>query len=387
MRSAVDGRPDAWPDPRAAYVHVPFCVHRCGYCNFTVLSGRDDLIEAFLEAVEAELRSLKSSREVDTLFLGGGTPTYLPPPALRRLLTAVQSWFPPAAGCEFSVEANPADLDAARVELLAEYGVTRISLGVQSFSPEKLRRLERDHGPEEIARSYELARRHVASVSIDLIFGCPGETLAGWERDVQATLELAPDHVSTYGLTFERGTQFFNRLQRGEMARLDEELEGSMYERAIAMLAAAGLEHYEVSNFARPGHRCRHNEVYWAGEGYYAAGPGASRYVGGRRETNHRSTTTYLRRVLAGQSPVAQWEQLSAEDRAREMLVLGLRRIAGVDVDEFARRTGFNLFELAGPAVHRHIEWGLLEQVGNRLRLTRQGLLLSDSLWPDYVRV
>ncbi len=320
------------------------------------------------------------------MFLGGGTPTHLPPEKLRRLLELVRGWFPLSASHEFSVEANPADLDEPRMATLAEFGVTRISLGVQSFQPWKLKLLERDHGPAEIARSYDLARRHVSSVSLDLIFGCPSETLDLWRDDLRRALELAPDHVSTYGLTFERGTSFFSRLQHGTLARLDEELERTLYAEAIDTLSAAGLEHYEISNFARPGHRCRHNEVYWAAGEYYAAGPGASRYVGGRRETNHRSTTTYIQRVLAGRSPVAEAEELSPEDRAREAFVLGLRRMSGIDCRQFAEKTGYGVEDLGGAALSRHLSLGLLKRSGDILRLTQEGLFVSDSLWPDYLR-
>lgn len=373
--------------PRAAYVHVPFCAHRCGYCNFTVVAGRDDLIDAYLEALARELSWLGEPKPVDTLFLGGGTPTHLAPDKLRRLLDCVRQWFPLAAGGEFSVEANPADLDEVRVAELAKAGVTRISLGVQSFSAQKLKLLERDHGPAEIERSFQLARRFVQSVSVDLIFGCPQETLAEWQGDLRWALALAPDHVSTYGLTIERGTSFYGRVQHHTLERLDEESERAMYAEAIETLTAAGLQHYEVSNFARAGHRCRHNEVYWSGDEYYAAGPGASRYVGGRRETNHRSTTTYLNRVLADRSPVAEWEELSPEDRAREALVFGLRRIEGIDCRQFAERFDYQVEQLGGAALARHVSWGLLERSGDRLRLTREGLFVSDSLWPEYLRV
>jgi oxygen-independent coproporphyrinogen-3 oxidase len=384
--------------PRAAYVHVPFCRHRCGYCNFTVVAGRDDLIESYLLALERELSSLREPQPVETLFLGGGTPTHLRPEELRRLLQIVGRWFPlesrhqPAQPegwtptCEFSVEANPADLDAARSEVLAEFGVNRISLGAQSFDARKLELLERDHRAAEIERSAALARERFGSMSLDLIFACPGETLDDWSHDLNAALELRPDHISTYGLTFERGTTFWGRRAKGKLLEADEELQREMYSLAIDRLAAAGFEHYEVSNFARPGHRCRHNEVYWAAEEYYAAGPGAARYVRGRRETNHRSTTTYIARVLAGRSPVAEAEELPPEDRAREALVLGLRRIRGVDRREFAERFGCEVGALVGPPLSQLIDLGFLSEEGDTLRLTRQGLFVSDSIWPMILR-
>jgi oxygen-independent coproporphyrinogen-3 oxidase len=375
-----------WPIPRAAYLHVPFCRHHCGYCNFTVIAGHDDLIERYLAALARELSALGSPQEVDTLFLGGGTPTHLPPPQLERLLGLAQEWFPLAAGAEFSVEANPGDLDHERAEILAAHGVTRVSLGAQSFDAAKLATLERDHTAESIAAAVENARGHGFSVSLDLIFAAPGETQAGWAPDVAAAIELVPDHISTYGLTIERGTTFWGRAQRGELQALGDETEAAMYELAIDQLAAAGFEHYEVSNFAQPAHRCRHNEVYWAGESYFAAGPGASRYVDGRRETNHRSTTAWLQLVEAGRSAVAESECLAAEDRAREGLVLGLRRRAGVHRSDFAARFGFAVDELAGEHLRSFIDRGLVEDDGERLWLSRRGLLVSDSIWPYLLR-
>ena len=372
--------------PRAAYLHVPFCRHRCGYCNFTLVAGRDDLIAAYLQALESELSWRREPHEVDTLFLGGGTPTHLPADQLNRLLTLARQWFPLAAGGELSVEANPIDLDETKSRVLAENGVTRLSLGAQSFHAAKLTALERDHTAEMIRLAVKSARGFARSISLDLIFGAPGESLADWRADLQAALDLNPDHISTYGLTFEKGTAFWSRLTNGELARVEEEAEGQMYETAIDTLTAAGFEHYEVSNFARPGHRCRHNENYWLGGQYFAAGPGAARFIAGRREMNHRSTTNYIQRVLAGRSPVAESEQLSPEDAARERLVFALRRLEGIDTAEFAATTGFSPANLGGEALPRFIDQGFFEQSAGRLRLTRRGLLISDAIWPEFLR-
>ena len=374
------------PPPRAAYVHVPFCRHRCGYCNFTLVAGRDDLVGDYLRAIELELQLLEHPREVDTLFFGGGTPTHLALDALETLLESVARWFPLAPEGEFSVEANPADLTSEKIALLAAHGVTRLSLGGQSFDAKKLALLERDHDAESLVRGVALARRQIASVSLDLIFGTPGETLDVWQHDLQSGLALVPQHVSTYGLTFERGTPYWSRLLEGELQRLDEETEQVMYALAIDSLTAAGFEHYEVSNFAQPGHRCRHNEVYWSGDGYYAVGPGAASYVDGRRAMNHRSTTTYLKRVLAGQSPVAESETLAPADRARELLVFGLRRLEGVDRRQFAERTGLELDALVMPQLGDLVAHGLLSDDGDRVRLTRAGLFVSDAIWPKFLR-
>ena len=371
--------------PRAAYVHVPFCARRCGYCTFTVIAGRDDLFNPYLTAIQRELSWLGVPRRIDTLFFGGGTPTQLPPDRLRRLLAVTRRWLVLEGDYELSVEANPADLDAATVAVLAEFGVSRISIGAQSFNASKLASLERDHGADEIAAAFALARRHVRSVSLDLIFATPGETLSVWETDLARALDLGPDHLSTYGLTLERGSTFWNRLNKGQLTPAGEQLERAMFESAIDTLTSAGFEHYEISNFAQPGHRCRHNEVYWSGQEYYAVGPGAARFVDGRRETNHKSTTTYLKRVLTGQSPVAERETLDPESAARERLVFGLRQLAGIDRQDFAHQTGYPLKQLAGESIRRYVELGMLEDDGVRIRLTREGLMVSDAMWPDFL--
>ncbi|REJ70583.1 MAG: coproporphyrinogen III oxidase family protein [Planctomycetota bacterium] len=370
--------------PRAAYVHVPFCRHRCGYCNFTLVAGRDDLVEPYLDAIERELAAIEAT-EVDTLYFGGGTPTHLDAAALERLLRLVAATFPLANGGELSVEANPADLDSSRVDVLGRSGTTRVSLGGQSFAADKLTLLERDHVADDIAAAVELVCAAGCQVALDLIFAAPGESLGDWQRELQAALELAPEHVSTYGLTFEEGTTFWSRRARGELTEVDEETQRAMYLEAIDRLTDAGYEHYEVSNFARRGCRSRHNEVYWTGRSYHAVGPGAARFVAGRRETNHRSTTTYIKRMLAGASPVAESEQLSGADAARERLVFALRRLEGIDLKRFAAETGCEVAELVGRHLDEHLAAGRLIRERDTLRLSREGLLVSDAIWSDFL--
>jgi oxygen-independent coproporphyrinogen-3 oxidase len=369
--------------PRAAYVHVPFCRHRCGYCNFTLVAGRDDLIGDYLRAIELELQQLGRPHDVNTLYFGGGTPSHLSPLQLRQLASVVVKCHPLAPGYEWTVEANPSDVDEALIDTLSAMGVTRLSIGAQSFRSEKLRVLERDHDASKIQAAVELAKRAGMHVALDLIFGTPGETLDRWRADLDAAIALDPDHVSTYGLTFERGTAFWGRRLRGELCEVNDELERDMYALAIDRLLAAGFEHYEVSNFARPGCRSRHNQTYWSGESYFAYGPGAARYIDGVRETNHRSTTKYLQRVLAGNSPVVEREQLSSEARARELLVFGLRRMEGVSRSEFREQTSFAIDDLADGALQKFVELELLVDDGERILLSRDGLFVSDALWPE----
>jgi oxygen-independent coproporphyrinogen-3 oxidase len=370
-------------DPRSAYIHVPFCLHRCGYCDFAVIAGRDDLIEPFLAALAKELSWLGSPRAVETLYVGGGTPSHLPVAELARLCELLVTWHPLLLDCEWTVEANPETLTADRLAVLAEQGVTRISLGVQSFQDAKLTALDRRH--DRAAALAAVERVHAAGLqaSVDLIFAAPGETIADWRRDLADAVSLESGHISTYGLTFESGTAFTVARTRGKLHELDEELQRTMYAEAIDSLSAAGFTHYEVSNFRRPGCHSRHNEVYWAGKEYYAAGPGAARYVGGVRETNIRSTLGYLARVEAGESPVADREELPPEARARERLVLGLRRLRGVDKLAFSAASGYEVDALAGPAIQKFAAAGLLDDSPANVRLTREGLFVSDGIWPE----
>jgi oxygen-independent coproporphyrinogen-3 oxidase len=366
--------------PRAAYVHVPFCAHRCSYCDFAIAVGRDELTDRYLDALAAELATLGGPRPVRTLFIGGGTPTYLNAAQLRRLLSDATQWLPLESDYEFSIEANPGTLDADKVAVLADHGVTRVSLGVQTFQLKLLKVLERDHVPEDVPRAVAAIRRRIREVSLDLIFGVPGQTLAVWDADLRRALALQPDHVSTYGLTYEKGTPLWKQRQRGAIAPLDEEAELALYAHAIDTLEAAGFEHYEISNFALPGCRSGHNQVYWANEPYYGFGMGAARYIDGRRELNTRDLAAYIRKALAGEPTTFQSELLPPEERARETMALQLRRCDGIARRAFQAQTGFDLDAIAGPAIAGHVELRLLEDDGERVRLTRQGKYVADAV-------
>jgi len=365
--------------PRAAYVHVPFCRHRCGYCDFTLVANRDDLIDRYLAALAVELGELGRPHPVQTLFLGGGTPSHLPVTALARLCGLLAEWLPLEPGGEFTVEANPLDLLVpGRVEVLARAGVNRISLGVQSFDPDVLRRLERDHSVTEVVAAVHATQPLIPNLGLDLIFGVPGQSLASWDDTLDRALALQPWHLSTYGLTIERGTSFYSRQTRGEVMSLPEELERDMYARACERLPTAGWRQYELSNFARPGCESRHNLVYWAAQPCLAFGPGAVRYLSGVREMGHRSTVTWLKRIEQGLSGRTFREELSPLSRAREALLVGLRRLAGIDTDEFTRDFGMTPAAAAGESLVRLQQRGLLEQTSAGWRLSNEGRFLAD---------
>jgi oxygen-independent coproporphyrinogen-3 oxidase len=375
---------DPWLWPRAVYVHIPFCAHKCGYCDFASLAGMDHLAERYLAALEREMARVGQPQEVDTIFVGGGTPTRLDAPALRRMLEAIGRWFPLRPGGEWTVEANPGTLDEEKADVLVSGGVNRVSLGAQSFQPELLRALERNHAPDEVARALEWIRPRFERWSFDLIFGVPGSTPALWEADLDTALALGPDHLSCYGLVYEKGTALWKQWQAGLVRAVDEEVERTMYAHTIDRLERAGLAMYEISNFARPGHESRHNLVYWANDAYFGVGVGAARYVGGTRSVNTRDLPAYLRRIESGEEATGPSETLEPEARARETAVLMLRRtVAGIDRPDFARRTGFDLDALAGSTVARHVAQGWLDDDGIRVRFTREGLFLADTVLCD----
>jgi oxygen-independent coproporphyrinogen-3 oxidase len=372
-----------WLWPRAAYIHIPFCAHHCGYCDFAVATGQDHLIDRYLVALAAELTTLGQPQPVQTLFLGGGTPTHLSPRQLERLLGDVGRWLPPLPGHEFTVESNPGTLDADKVAVLADHGVNRVSLGAQSFQRPLLGALERDHRPEDVPAAVEIVKKRITNVSLDLIFGVPGQTHAQWQADLDAALALEPTHLSTYGLTYEKGTRLGKERQLGNVRPLGEDDELALYRHTMEFLEGACFEQYEISSFSRPGRRCRHNQVYWANEAYFGFGMGAARYVGGRREVNTRSLQGYLRRALAGEPAAFQREELPPEERARETIGLNLRRAEGVVRAAFRGQTGFDLDALAGPALRRHADLGLVADDGASVRLTREGRCVADAILYD----
>jgi oxygen-independent coproporphyrinogen-3 oxidase len=375
----VDEQPP-WVWPRAAYIHVPFCAHHCGYCDFAVAVGQDHLIELYLDALDAEMATLGEPQPVRTLFIGGGTPTHLSAPQLARLLGAVRRRLPLQPGGEWSIEANPDDIDDDKVAVLADHGVTRVSLGAQSFHPHLLDALDRTHTPSHVPQAVERVCRRISHVSLDLIFGAPGQTVEEWRADLGAALALQPDHISTYGLTYEKGTPLWKRRERGQVRPLDEDAELALYRTGIETLEDAGFEQYEISNFARPGGRCRHNEAYWLNHAYFGFGMGAARYVHGRRELNTRDLKTYLRRVLSGEPATFQSEQLGPEERARETLAVMLRRRDGIDRTRFKNQTDFDLDTLVGDKLAPLVEQNLLEDYAWRVRLTRAGQYVADAV-------
>jgi len=355
-----------------------------------LVADRDDLISTWLNALSRELELLPRRVELQTLFVGGGTPTHLNRRDLGLLLDLISEHFQLAPGIEFTFEANPDGLDDDVLEVLAEHGVNRLSLGIQSFDTDVLTCLERTHLPQQAGDAVHQAVQRIGNVSLDLIFGVPAQSLSSWETTLEAAVALPVTHISTYGLTFEKGTSFYQRRAQSEFSLPSSELERQQYAAAMDCLAANGYQQYEISNFARSGFQCQHNNVYWDAAEYHAFGPGAARYVNGIRSTNSRNVTRWIESWLDNHPLLQNREQLSEEDRAREAVMLGLRRNKGIALQQFANRFKYDAMQLAPDNAQRHIDSGLLELAGKstnneRLRLTRNGRFLADTVMTDFL--
>ncbi|MFT2816525.1 radical SAM family heme chaperone HemW [Leifsonia sp. A12D58] len=369
------------------YLHVPFCRVRCGYCDFntytaTELRGvkqSDYASQAVLE-IEAGARVLAESgvpaREAATVFFGGGTPTLLPVTDLIKMFDAIRSNFGLAAGAEVTTEANPDSVDADYLAALAEAGFTRVSFGMQSAVPRVLATLERTHDPERVPLVVQWARDAGLDVSLDLIYGTPGESLDDWQTSLEHAIAQKPDHISAYSLIVEDGTKLARQIKRGEVASVDEDHQADLYEMADRMLAEAGYGWYEVSNWATDvDHRSRHNLSYWRSQDWWGVGPGAHSHVGGLRWWNVKHPAAYADRVLAGHSPAAGRETLDAETREVERVLLTSRIREGIRVDSLSER---GRHEVAGLIADELID--ARAAIGGTVELTLRGRLLADAV-------
>lgn len=370
--------------PLGIYLHVPFCRTRCGYCDFNTYTaaelGADPgrARDAYLAATRAEIalaRRVLGPRRVSTVFVGGGTPTLVASRELVALLDVVRQHFHLEADAEVTTEANPESVSWESLNDLRAGGFTRISYGMQSASPQVLATLDRAHTSGRAVAAVAQARSAgFEDISLDLIYGTPGESLADWRHSVEVALSAEPDHVSGYALIVEDGTGLARRIRRGELPAPDDDDLADKYLLADELLSAAGLAWYELSNWARPGHPCRHNLAYWRSQDWWGIGPGAHSHINGVRWWNVRHPTRYAARLAAGQSPGQAREVLDAATRRVERVLLELRLASGLDADLLTQTERARAAELASR--------GLLE-AGRLLRLTRSGRLLADAVVRD----
>lgn len=380
----------AAPLDTGLYVHLPFCTRRCVYCDFAVVTGREGQVDAYGDALVAELEAQAAATggaRLDTIYIGGGTPSKTPG-LVSRVLAVARDRFALAPDAEITVEANPDSLDDAVLGRFVDAGVNRLSLGVQTFDDERLARLGRLHDAAAARAAVGRASERIARVSLDLIYGIPGTAPDAWADDIASAIALGVEHVSAYCLTVEPGTPLAEAIARGKAPPADEALEAAHLDVACAAFAAAGFERYEISNWARPGARSRHNVVYWRNGDCLGAGLGAAGYWGGVRWKNETDFARYLRRVGSGVHPAAaSTERLPPVAALGETVFVGLRMADGVDLADASRRHGADAAAAFGDAIARHVADGLLRRDGDRVALTDRGMRFANRVLESFVVV
>ena len=370
--------------PSSAYVHIPFCTQICYYCDFSKVFIKNQPVDAYLEHLIQETRSYEIGK-LRTLYIGGGTPTALSAQQLAYLLTELPKVMDLSEVEEFTIEANPGDLDPDKIAVLKDSQVNRVSLGVQTFDNKMLKKIGRSHQEQDIYDNIcHLKQAGFDNISIDLIYALPGQTMDQVKENVAKAIDLDIPHMSLYSLILENHTVFMNRMRRGKLPLPKEELEAEMFEYIIEELEKAGFEHYEISNFSKPGFESRHNLVYWDNAEYYGLGAGASGYVDGIRYKNHGPIRHYLEAVEAVKARITE-EHLTLEEKMEEELFLGLRKKTGVSKAHFEDKFGVSFDQRYGQVVASLTEQGLLVPDDKQVRMTKRGLFLGDTVAEKFI--
>ena len=370
--------------PTSAYVHIPFCTQICYYCDFSKVFIKNQPVDSYLEHLLEEFRSY-DIQKLSTLYIGGGTPTALSASQLEVLLDGLTKNLDLSVLEELTIEANPGDLDADKIAVLKQSPVNRVSLGVQTFDDKMLKKIGRSHLEKDIYENIDrLKLAGFDNISIDLIYALPGQTMAQVKDNVAKAISLDIPHMSLYSLILENHTVFMNRMRRGKLPLPKEELEAEMFEYIIAELEQAGFEHYEISNFSKPGFESRHNLMYWDNAEYYGIGAGASGYVNGVRYKNHGPIRHYLNAVEAGNARITE-EHLSQREQMEEEMFLGLRKKSGVSMARFEEKFGQSFDGLYGEIIRDLVQQGLMQIDGDRVRMTKRGLFLGDTVAERFI--
>ena len=370
--------------PTSAYVHIPFCTQICYYCDFSKVFIKNQPVDSYLEHLLQEFHSY-DIQKLRTLYIGGGTPTALSAPQLETLLDGLTKNLDLSVLEELTIEANPGDLDADKIAVLKNSAVNRVSLGVQTFDDKMLKKIGRSHLEKDIYENIDrLKLAGFDNISIDLIYALPGQTMDQVKDNVEKAITLDIPHMSLYSLILENHTVFMNRMRRGKLPLPKEELEAEMFEYIIEELERSGFEHYEISNFSKPGFESRHNLMYWDNAEYYGIGAGASGYVNGVRYKNHGPIRHYLSAVEAGNARVTE-EYLSQREQMEEEMFLGLRKKSGVSMTRFEEKFSTSFEDLYGQVVRDLCHQGLLQVEGQQIRMTIKGLFLGDTVAEQFI--
>lgn len=370
--------------PTSAYVHIPFCTQICYYCDFSKVFIKNQPVDSYLEHLLEEFQSY-DIQKLRTLYIGGGTPTALSASQLEVLLKGLTKNLDLSVLEELTIEANPGDLDADKIAVLKNSAVNRVSLGVQTFDDKMLKKIGRSHLEKDIYENIDrLKLAGFDNISIDLIYALPGQTMEQVKENVAKAIGLDIPHMSLYSLILENHTVFMNRMRRGKLPLPKEELEAEMFEYIIAELERAGFEHYEISNFSKHGFESRHNLMYWDNAEYYGIGAGASGYVNGVRYKNHGPIRHYLSAVEEGNARITE-EHLSQKEQMEEEMFLGLRKKSGVSIARFEEKFGRSFDGLYGEIVKDLVQQGLMQIDGDRVRMTKRGLFLGDTVAERFI--
>lgn len=374
--------------PTGLYIHIPFCRSRCSYCDFATGIYQGELAARYVRALVEEISTSRhAGASVDTVYFGGGTPSLLTPSQLHLILSALHRQFHIDSGAEVTLEMNPGTVSRNHLQAFRKSGVNRASFGAQTFDDGELAKLGRSHSSADTFKTFhELRAAGFDNVSFDLIAGLPGQTLDGWQRNIEQSLALQPEHLSFYLLEVHSGTPLADHIRRGLQPVPDEDLAAVMYEWMIERAAAAGYEHYEISNLCKPGFSARHNTKYWTGAPYYGFGCSAHSFdARARRWSNQRDVLRYVENVEQGASPVVEEQELTEADLRAEALFLGMRMMRGVDVREYSELFGVDLRAEHQDDLDRFREAGLVEFDGDLIRLTRNGALMSNEVFAAFV--
>lgn len=370
--------------PTSAYVHIPFCTQICYYCDFSKVFIKNQPVDSYLEHLLEEFQSY-DIQKLRTLYIGGGTPTALSAPQLEILLKGLTKNLDLSSLEELTIEANPGDLDADKIAVLKNSAVNRVSLGVQTFDDKMLKKIGRSHLEKDIYENIDrLKLAGFDNISIDLIYALPDQTMEQVKENVAKAIGLDIPHMSLYSLILENHTVFMNRMRRGKLPLPKEELEAEMFEYIITELERAGFEHYEISNFSKPSFESRHNLMYWDNAEYYGIGAGASGYVNGVRYKNHGPIRHYLSAVEEGNARITE-EHLSQKEQMEEEMFLGLRKKSGVSMVRFEEKFGWSFDGLYGEIVRDLVQQGLMQIEGDRVRMTKRGLFLGDTVAERFI--
>ena len=373
--------------PAGIYIHIPFCRSRCSYCDFATGLYESGLAERYVSALLQEIRSsAQAGAHIDTIYFGGGTPSLLDPTQLNRVLHALTERFDVNPGSEITLEINPGSIAVEKLRAFRGLGINRASFGAQTFDDRELAKLGRSHTAADARRTFhDLRAAGFDNVSFDLIAGLPGQTLDGWQRNVDEALELQPEHLSFYLLEIHSGTPLAQHIVRGLQPVPDEDLAAVMYESMLERAAAAGYGHYEISNLCRPGFQSRHNTKYWTADAYFGFGCSAHSYDGEtRRWSNQRDVLEYVKLVEKGSSAISEEQILTESDLKAEALFLGLRLMRGVNLQQYRESFGVDLLAKHSIELERFQAAGLIE-LNEDLRLTRSGALLSNEVFSAFV--